>query len=74
MQKGCRSAGIGCLDCKQPVIDGVLAEQAPMRERAREFEEDPQIVRTILREGAEAAAEVADETLEEVRAAIGLKY
>ncbi len=74
VREGCTTAGIGCLECKQPIIDAVLNELAPIQKRAREFEEDPQIVRTILREGAEAAAEVADETLEEVRAAIGLKY
>ena len=74
VREGCSSAGIGCLDCKQPVIDAVLGELAPIRERAREFEEDPQLVRNILQEGGEAARDVADETMDEVRAAIGLKY
>ena len=74
VREGCTTAGIGCLECKQPIIDTVLNELAPIRKRAKAFEDDPAIVRTILREGAEAAAEVADETLEEVRAAIGLKY
>ncbi len=74
VREGCTSAGIGCLDCKQPVIDAVLGELAPIRERAREFEEDPQLVRNILQEGGEAARDVADETMDEVRAAIGLKY
>ncbi len=74
VREGCSSAGIGCLDCKQPIIDAVLAELAPIRERARQFEEDPQLVRNILQQGGEAAGDVADETLNEVRAAIGLKY
>ncbi len=74
VREGCTSAGIGCLDCKQPIIDAVLNELAPIQERAREFEEDPQQVRNILQEGAEAAREVAGETMEEVRAAIGLNY
>jgi tryptophanyl-tRNA synthetase len=74
VREGCTTAGIGCLDCKQPIIDAVLGELAPIRERAREFEEDPQLVRNILREGGEAACDVAEETMDEVRAAIGLKY
>lgn len=74
VREGCTSAGIGCLDCKQPIVDAVLGELAPIRERAREFEEDPQLVRNILREGAEAARDVADQTMDEVRSAIGLKY
>jgi len=74
VREGCTSAGIGCLDCKQPLIDAVRSELAPIRERAREFEEDPQLVRNILREGGEAARDVAEETMNEVRAAIGLNY
>ncbi len=74
VREGCTSAGIGCLDCKQPIIDSVLGELAPIRERAREFEADPQLVRNILLEGGEAARAVAEETIDEVRSAIGLKY
>jgi len=74
VREGCTTAGIGCLDCKQPIIDAVLGELAPIRERAREFEEDPQLVRNILQEGAEAARDVAEETMGEVRSAIGLNY
>ncbi len=74
VREGCSSAGIGCLDCKQPIIDAVLTELAPIRERARQFEENPQLVRNILQQGGEAAGDVADETLNEVKSAIGLKY
>jgi len=74
VREGCVSAGIGCLDCKQPIIDSVLSELAPIRARAREFEEAPQLVRNILQEGGEAARDVADETMDEVRSVIGLKY
>ena len=74
VDNGCRTAGIGCLDCKQPVINAVLAELAPIRERAAEYLEDPKQVRSIINEGNEAAREVARETLEEVREAIGLAY
>ncbi|WP_455234156.1 tryptophan--tRNA ligase [Thiogranum longum] len=74
VREGCTSAGIGCLDCKQPVVDAVLGELAPLRERAREFEQDPQMVRNILQEGGEAARDVAEDTMREVRSAIGLNY
>ncbi|CAB1368681.1 tryptophan--tRNA ligase [Denitratisoma oestradiolicum] len=74
VQEGCRSAGIGCLDCKQPVIDGVLKEQEPMRERARIYEENPQVVKDILAAGRERASILARETMADVRAAIGVSY
>ncbi|MDX1251923.1 MAG: tryptophan--tRNA ligase [Gammaproteobacteria bacterium] len=74
VQEGCRSAGIGCLECKQPVIDAVLAEQAPIRERAEEFAANPGLVRSIVADGCEAARDVARETLVEVRQAMGLQY
>lgn len=73
-QQGCRSAGIGCLECKQPVIDAVLAEQVPIRERAQEFIANPNLVRNIVADGCEAARDVARETLTEVRQAMGLQY
>jgi len=72
--EGCRSAGIGCLDCKAPLIEAVVAEQNEMRERAKQFEDDPGLVQAILMEGSEKARDVARETLEDVRAAIGLSH
>ncbi len=74
VQQGCRSAGIGCLDCKQPLIDAVLAELAPIRERAEEYMSDREAVRGIIAEGRETAREVARQTMEEVRQAMGLVY
>ncbi len=74
VQQGCRSAGIGCIECKQPVIDGVLKEQEPMRERARVYEEDPQLVKSIIADGCEKARKLAQETMRDVREAIGLDY
>jgi tryptophanyl-tRNA synthetase len=74
VEEGCRSAGIGCVECKQPVIDAVLAELAPMRERAAEFASDPMLVKNIIADGNKRAQEVAEETLIEVRRAIGLGY
>jgi len=72
--EGCRSAGIGCIDCKQPVIDAVIREQAPIREQAIEYVENPKLVRTIISEGCESAREVARDTLKEVRQAMGLEF
>ena len=72
--QGCRSAGIGCLDCKQPVIDAVLAEQGPMRERAQKYVDDPTLVRNIVADGCDKAREFARETMREVREVMGLDY
>ncbi len=69
--EGCRNAGIGCLECKQPVIDAVLTELAPIQERAREYQKDLTTVRSIIEDGIEDAREVARDTLEEVRKAMG---
>ncbi|MDD2947406.1 MAG: tryptophan--tRNA ligase, partial [Rugosibacter sp.] len=74
VQTGCRSAGIGCIECKQPVIEGILKEQEPMRERAKMYEEDPQLVRNIIADGCEKARKLAQETMRDVREAIGLDY
>ena len=74
VQEGCRSAGIGCVDCKQPVIDAVLAELKPIQERAREYEDDMGAVRAIVESGNEAARDVARDTMEEVRKAMGIAY
>jgi tryptophanyl-tRNA synthetase len=74
VQEGCRSASIGCLDCKQQVIDEVLVEQGPIRERAQEYVEQPDLVRSIIAEGCEAARDAAGETMDDVRQAMGLIY
>ena len=74
VQNGCRSAGIGCLECKQPVIDAVLEEQKPMRERAAVYLEDPTLVRNVIANGIERAHKLAQETMREVREAMGLRY
>jgi tryptophanyl-tRNA synthetase len=72
VQEGCRSAGIGCLECKQPVIDAVQAELAPMRARVQEYTAQPELVRNVINEGCERARAVARETMEEVRHAMSL--
>ncbi|MGA1315470.1 MAG: tryptophan--tRNA ligase [Rubrivivax sp.] len=71
---GCKSAAIGCLECKQPVIDAILREQQPWRERAAELEADPARVRAIVDEGTARARDTARQTMGEVRAAMGLDY
>jgi len=71
---GCRSAAIGCLDCKGPVIDAVQAELEPIRERARLYEADPAQLRTTLTAGCDTARAAARETLSEVRDVVGLNY
>jgi len=72
VQEGCTTAGIGCVDCKQPVIDAVIAELKPLRERAKDYIEDPSAVQAIIDEGCEAARDVARDTLDEVRKVMGL--
>ncbi|MEJ2456090.1 MAG: tryptophan--tRNA ligase [Candidatus Thiodiazotropha sp.] len=74
VQEGCRSAGIGCLDCKGPVIEAVLAELKPMQERAAEFEAQPELVKRVIREGSEKARIVAQETMQEVRQVMSLDF
>lgn len=74
VQKGCRSAGIGCLECKQPVIEGILREQQPMLERAQKYMDDPSLLRAIIADGCDNARKVTQETMREVREAMGLTY
>jgi len=74
VQEGCRTAGIGCLDCKQPVIDSVIAETDPIRERAIGLTENPSAVRNIIVEGCEAAREEAQKTLDEVHQVMGFHF
>ena len=74
VQHGCKNAEIGCLDCKTPVIDKILAEQAPMYERIKKYEEDPTLVRNIIADGCEKANKLAEETMRDIREAMGLSY
>ena len=72
--EGCRSAGIGCLDCKQPVIDAILREQQPWRERAEVILGNPKQVQWLVELGTERARTVARQTMREVREVMGLGY
>jgi len=72
--KGCKSAGIGCLDCKQPVIESIIKEQQPWRERAESYLANPKQVHWIVEMGTERARTVARQTMKDVRSAMGLNY
>jgi tryptophanyl-tRNA synthetase len=74
VQEGCRSAKIGCLECKQPVLEAILEEQAEMRERAQPYVENPGLVRNVVADGCEQARKLAQATLRDVREAMGLDY
>ncbi|HEY6133548.1 MAG TPA: tryptophan--tRNA ligase [Rubrivivax sp.] len=72
--QGCTTAGIGCLECKQPVIDAILKEQQPWRERAEKYLADPKQIHWIVEAGTERARSVARQTMKDVREAMGLGY
>ena len=74
VQIGCKSASIGCIECKQPVIEAVLRELKPIQERAAQYAEDPTLVKNIVAEGCEKARKLARETMRDVRDAMGLNY
>ncbi len=74
VQTGCKGASIGCIECKQPVIDAVLAELKPIQERAAQYAEDPTLVKNIVADGCEKARKLARETMRDVREAMGLSY
>jgi len=73
-QQGCRSAGIGCIECKQPVIDAIQKELAPISERAQVYLDDPTLVRNIIADGNDRARKLASETMRDVRESMGLDY
>jgi tryptophanyl-tRNA synthetase len=74
VKQGCTTAGIGCLECKKPIIDAIVSEIKPIREKAQQFESNPDMVKSILAEGSEKARETARETIADVREAMGLNY
>lgn len=74
VQMGCKAGSIGCIECKQPVIDGVLKELKPIQERAAQYAEDPTLVKNIVAEGCEKARKLARETMRDVRDVMGLDY
>ena len=71
---GCRTAGIGCIDCKQPLIDSINVEQELIRGRAQQFEEDADLVHAVIQEGSEKARVIARETMDDVKEAVGISH
>ena len=71
---GCRSAEIGCLDCKGYIVQSIQQELAPMQERIQAYQESPELVRNIINEGSEKARDEARRTLDEVNHVLGLDY
>ena len=74
VMEGCRSAEIGCLDCKKHIVEAVQTELAPMQERVLEYEQSPELVRNIINEGSEKARDEARKTLDEVNHVMGLDF
>jgi tryptophanyl-tRNA synthetase len=73
-EAGCKEAKIGCIECKQPIIEAINKELKPIQERAFHYIEDPDLVKNIVAEGCEKARKLARETMREVREAMGLSY
>jgi tryptophanyl-tRNA synthetase len=72
VQQGCRSAGIGCIECKGWSADAIVSTLEPMQERRRKYEHDPRLAWDILEAGAARARKSADATMKEVRQAMGI--
>jgi len=72
--QGCTTAGIGCLECKEPLIQSILKEQQPMLERAQKYLDDPSLLRALIADGCDTARKAAQETMRDVREAMGLDY
>ena len=72
MYDGCTSASIGCIECKGWVADAVVEQLKPIQERRRKYEQNPQLVQEILDAGSKQAAARAEQTMQEVRTAMGL--
>lgn len=74
VQTGCRTAGIGCLQCKRPIVDAINQELAPIQEAIKGFQEDLSSVKRLVADGSEAARDEANKTLNDVREAMGMDY
>ena len=72
VRSGCTQADIGCIECKQPVIDGISKELKPIQERAQHYLENPDIVKSVVAEGCEKARKLARDTMREVREVMGI--
>jgi tryptophanyl-tRNA synthetase len=71
---GCKTAGIGCIDCKKPLIDAINSEQMIIKEKAKPFLEDTNLVKNILADGAEKAAHIASGTMDRIKHVMHMDY
>ena len=71
-KEGCTQAGIGCVECKQPIIESVLKELKPIQERAKDYIESPDLVKSVVAEGCEKARKLARDTMRDVREVMGI--
>ncbi len=74
IERECREAGIGCVDCKELLAEGINRELEPIRERRKEFEEEKELVKDILIDGADRARRIAKETIKEVKEKVGILW
>ena len=74
VQEGCKSAGIGCIECKQPLVASIGKTLDPIRERAQQYIDDPALIRNIIADGNDRARKLASDTMKDVREAMGLDY
>jgi tryptophanyl-tRNA synthetase len=74
VNEGCRSAGIGCIECKGWVADALVNILNPMQERRKKYEDNPRLAWDILEAGSARAREVAGATMDDVRKSMGLDY
>lgn len=74
VQTGCTTAGIGCLDCKRPIVESINQELKPIQEGIREYEADLASVKRIVAEGSEAARDEATKNMNTIREVMGLDY
>jgi len=71
---GCTNAKMGCIECKKPVIDSIVAELLPIQDRINKYKSEPSLIQEIIFDGSERARSVAKETMKDVRDAMGLTY
>lgn len=74
VKNGCTNAKMGCIECKQPIIDGIQAELLPMQEHIAKYQSDPSHIKQIIHDGSQKARNIAKETMAEVRQAMGIVY
>ena len=74
VKNGCKTASMGCIECKQPVIDSITKELEPINERAKKYSESPELIQSIIGEGCEKARKIARDTMRDVREVMGISF